>query len=66
MEAVYFSFGDYDSFLILDGLDDVTVAAHSLTVAASGAAAVKTTVLLTAEEIDQAVKKTNSYRPPGR
>ena len=31
----------------------------------SGAGRLKTTVLITPEEVDQAVKKTVSYRPPG-
>jgi hypothetical protein len=35
-------------------------------ISASGAVGVKTTVLLTLEEIDQAGKKTLSYRAPGR
>ena len=33
---------------------------------ASGAVKVKTTVLLTAEEVDQATKTTVNYRPPGQ
>jgi hypothetical protein len=35
-------------------------------VAATGAVRIKTTVLMTPEEIDQAAKKTVSYRAPGR
>ena len=65
LEAFYYAFGEDDGLVIADGLDNVSVAAVTLAVAASGAAGVKTTVLLTPEEIDQAVKKTNSYRPPG-
>jgi hypothetical protein len=37
-----------------------------MNIAASGAAASKTTALLTVEEIDGAVKKSASYTPPGR
>jgi hypothetical protein len=40
--------------------------AASLTVNASGAAKIKTTVLLTPDEVDQAIKKTPNYRPPGQ
>jgi hypothetical protein len=36
-----------------------------MTVAASGAAAIKTTVLLTPEQIDQATHRSLAYRPPG-
>ncbi len=66
VEAMYFAFGDADVYLIVDAPDNVSVAAFSLAVAASGAAAVKTTVLLTPEEIDKAVKKSATYSPPGR
>jgi hypothetical protein len=40
--------------------------AASLVANASGAVKVKTVVLLTPEEVDQAVKKTVEYRPPGQ
>jgi hypothetical protein len=40
--------------------------ALSLAVNASGIVTLKTTVLLTAEEMDQAAKKTVNYRPPGQ
>ncbi len=46
--------------------DNASMAAIALTVSASGAVTVKTTVLLTPEEIDEAAKKTPSYRPPGQ
>ena len=58
-------FGDPDVFVIVDAPDNVTTAAISLAVGSSGAATLKTTVLLTPEEIDQAAQKTVSYRPPG-
>jgi hypothetical protein len=38
----------------------------ALTVNASGGAVTKTTVLMTPEELDMAVKKTPSYRAPGK
>jgi hypothetical protein len=38
----------------------------ALAVNAAGAAVVRTTVLLTPEEIDQASKKKITYRPPGQ
>jgi hypothetical protein len=41
------------------------MAAIALTVAASGTVTVRTTVLLTPEEIDAAGKKSPLYRPPG-
>jgi uncharacterized protein with GYD domain len=65
LEAFYFAFGKDDAYLIVDVPDQISVIATSLTVNASGAASVKTTVLLTPEEIDQASKKSTSYTPPG-
>ena len=46
--------------------DHATMAALSMTVGASGAASVKTTVLLTPEEIDQAANRSVAYRAPGQ
>jgi uncharacterized protein with GYD domain len=66
VEAFYFAFGDTDAIIIIDGPDNVTAAAVSLTVNASGAVATRTTPLLTPEEIDQATRKTVSYHAPGR
>jgi uncharacterized protein with GYD domain len=66
VEAFYYAFGDTDVFIIADVPDNVSTAALSLTVNATGAATVKVTVLLTAEEIDAAAKKPVSYRAPGR
>lgn len=65
LEAFYFAFGETDVFAIADMPDNVSAAAVSLAVTASGAVNAKTTVLLTPEEMDQAAKKTVSYRPPG-
>jgi uncharacterized protein with GYD domain len=66
LDAFYFAFGKKDAYLIVDMPDHVSVAATALVVNASGAASVRTTVLLTPEEIDQASKKHISYTPPGR
>jgi uncharacterized protein with GYD domain len=65
VEAFYFTYGDTDAVVIIDLPDSATATAVSLTVAASGAVRVKTIVLITPEEVDQAVKKTIQYRPPG-
>lgn len=65
LEAFYYAFGETDVFAIADVPDNVSAAALSLAVSASGAVKTQMTVLLTPEEIDQATKKTVSYRPPG-
>ncbi len=66
LEAFYYAFGDDDAYVIVDAPDNVTVAAVSLAVNASGAVSAKTVVLLTPEEIDEATRKTVSYRAPGQ
>lgn len=66
VESYYFTFGDYDGFMIVAGLDNVEMAAAALIGGASGAVQTKTTVLLTPEEVDQAAKKQGDYRPPGK
>jgi uncharacterized protein with GYD domain len=64
LECFYYMFGDADAFAIVDVPDVVSIAAVSLAINASGGAHVSTTVLLTPEEIDAAVKKSISYQPP--
>jgi uncharacterized protein with GYD domain len=66
VESFYYAFGDSDLFVIADVPDNVTAAALSLIVNASGTATAKVTVLLTAEEIDAAAKKSATYRPAGQ
>ena len=66
LETAYFAFGDDDFIGIVDIPDHASAAAVSLTVGATGAARVKTTVLLTPEEVDQAASKSVDYRPPGQ
>jgi uncharacterized protein with GYD domain len=66
VEAFYFAFGDEDAYLLIDAPDNASVAAASLTIGASGAVRTKTIVLLTPEEVDQAVKKAPAYQAPGR
>jgi uncharacterized protein with GYD domain len=65
VESFYYGFGDTDAFVIVDVADNVTAAAVALTVGASGAVTIKTTVLMTVEEVDQATKKSPAYRAPG-
>ena len=64
LEAFYFAFGENDAHVILDLPDNLTAAAISLAVTSTGAVSTKTTVLLTPEEIDQAVKNPVDYKPP--
>lgn len=66
LESLYFAFGDDDVYCIIDAPDNVSVAAASMAIGASGLVKANTVVLLTPEEIDQAVKKNPSYTGPGR
>jgi uncharacterized protein with GYD domain len=65
IEAFYYGFGEDDAYVIAHFPDHVAAAAVSLAANASGAVNLKTTVLLTPEEIDQAVRKSVNYRAPG-
>ena len=66
VESYYFAFGDTDVFAIFDFPDNITAAAVSLIVTATGASTPKITVLLTPEEIDAATKMKADFRPPGK
>ena len=68
IESLYYAFGDYDVVVIFELPDNVTMAALSMVVVASGAVAnVKTTVLLPISEGVEAARKAAgvAYRPPG-
>jgi len=64
LDAFYFVFGENDVHVILDLPENLTAAAISLAVMSTGAARTKTTVLITPEEIDEAVKTRIDYEPP--
>lgn len=65
VEAFYFAFGDDDVILIIELPDDISAAAVALRVNAAGLVRICMTVLLTPEDIDEANKKSVSYRAPG-
>jgi uncharacterized protein with GYD domain len=66
LDAFYYAYGGDDFFIIVDVPDSATATAASLTVNATGAVSFHTVVLITPEEVDAAVKKRVSYRPPGQ
>ena len=64
----YYSFGEFDLCLILEGPDNVSTASALIATAAGGAISkIQTTVLMTAEEGLEAIEGAGSveYRPPG-
>jgi uncharacterized protein with GYD domain len=65
VEAYYFAFGGTDVYAIVDFPDNVSAASMALTGAAAGGVTIRTVVLISPEEIDQAVAKSVSYAPPG-
>src|ERR1700719_1443899 len=65
LHAFYFAFGDADVYGIAEFPDAATAVAVSLAVNASAAVTIKSTLLMTAEEMDAAAKKAIGYRPPG-
>jgi uncharacterized protein with GYD domain len=65
VESFYFTFGIRDAIVIAELPDNVTAAAISIACSATGSVAYKTTVLLTASELDAASEKTVAYKPPG-
>ena len=65
LHAFYFALGESDAYAIAEFPDVATAVATSLTVNASGAVHLKTTLLLSPEEFDAATKQSIGYRPPG-
>ena len=67
LETYDFAFGDYDVVVVCELPDNVTMAALSMAVSASGVAkAIKTTPLLSVEEAMEAMQKAGEvgYQPP--
>jgi uncharacterized protein with GYD domain len=65
LDHMYWTFGDADVVVFGDLPDNAAAAALSTRVTASGAAAVSTTVLLTAADVDRARELQVDYRAPG-
>jgi len=65
LESFYYAFGEWDVVAIFDCPDTVTATALSMAINASGGVKLRTTPLVTPEEIDQASKKSIAYRAPG-
>lgn len=65
LHAFYFAFGETDVWGISEFPDQTTAIGLSLAVNASGAVAFRSTLLITPEEMDAAIKKAVAYSPPG-
>jgi uncharacterized protein with GYD domain len=66
LESFYYAFGDTDVLGVFDVPVQTDAAALSLMINSSGNVDVRLKPLMTPEDIDEAVKKTPSYRPPGQ
>jgi uncharacterized protein with GYD domain len=66
LESFYFAFGGDDFVIILDLPSTVDATAVALVANASGAVKSRMTLLIPPEEVDQATKKSVSFRPPGQ
>jgi uncharacterized protein with GYD domain len=64
LETFYFAFGGDDFVIILDLPSNVDMAATAIVAQASGTVKSRVTVLMTPEEVDQAVRKKVDFRPP--
>ena len=66
VDAFYYAFGDADVYAVVDLPDNAAAAALALTINASGNVVLKTVVRMMPQELDLAVKKSPSYRAPGK
>ena len=66
VECIYYAFGEQDVYCVVDLPDNTAASAVSVTASSSGLVKTQITPLLTVEEVDAALKKSVSYRPPGR
>jgi len=65
LHELYYAFGDDDVYVIAEVPDSLSALAISLTINATGAVQLKTTALVTPEDVDAAAKKSVAYKAPG-
>ena len=66
LESFYFDLGSCNSYITMDLPDNVNLTTAALVVAASGTATTTYVTLTTAAEVDEAIKKSPTYRPAGQ
>ena len=64
LEAFYFAFGSDDFVIILDLPSNLDMAATAVVAQGSGTVKSWVTVLMTPEDVDQAVQRKVEFRPP--
>jgi len=65
LECFYYAFGADDVIAIMDLPNNIAAAAVALSSSGTGAVKVRTTPLLTVEDVDQALEVKTQYRAPG-
>jgi uncharacterized protein with GYD domain len=65
LETFYYALGEKDFYIIVNLPDDATAVAVTMAGCISETFSIKSTVLLTPAEMDEAVKKRPNFRPPG-
>lgn len=65
LESLHYAFGDTDVYVIAEAPDDESVAALAVAINSSGAVTIRTTKLLTVDQVDAALSRSVDYRPPG-
>jgi len=63
---MYYAFGDTDVVGVFDVPSDADAAALSLMINSTGSVSLRLKPLMTVEDVDEAAKKTPSYRAPGQ
>jgi uncharacterized protein with GYD domain len=66
LECFYYAFGERDVLGVFEVPAPADAAALSLMINSSGSVNVRLKPLLTPEDLDDAAKKTPTYRPPGQ
>ncbi|MEX2184012.1 MAG: GYD domain-containing protein [Chloroflexota bacterium] len=65
VESMYWAFGADDFYVIADLPSHAAAAALAATTGAAGAVSISTVVLLTSDDMDEAIKLHPNYRVPG-
>ncbi|MFF5981322.1 GYD domain-containing protein [Streptomyces olindensis] len=65
VEAMYWAFGEDDVYVTAELPGNTSAAALGMVVSAAGGVRTSTVALLSAEEIDEAVRQRVDYRAPG-
>ncbi|GAB3132849.1 GYD domain-containing protein [Marisediminicola antarctica] len=66
LECFYYAFGDTDALGVFEIPDEADALALSLMINSTGAVKLRLKPLMSPEDLDEAAKKTPSYRPPGQ